>query len=42
VTLAVIKAERRLASFPLVRISRLSTMPVTAAERAVLKTLGVR
>jgi len=42
VPLASIKAERRLAGFPLVRISRLSTMPVTADERAVLKKLGVR
>lgn len=41
VPLAAIKARKELASFPLVRISRLSTMPVTAAERRVLKELGV-
>ena len=32
VALAAIKAERAFASFPLVRISRLSVMPVTDAE----------
>jgi predicted RNA-binding protein with PUA-like domain len=32
VTLAAIKAQPAFASFPLVRISRLSVMPVTAAE----------
>ena len=32
VTLAAIKAERAFASFPLVRMSRLSVMPVTDAE----------
>jgi predicted RNA-binding protein with PUA-like domain len=32
VTLAEIKADRAFASFPLVRISRLSVMPVTDAE----------
>jgi predicted RNA-binding protein with PUA-like domain len=32
VTLAAIKAQRALASFPLVRISRLSVMPVTDVE----------
>lgn len=32
VTLAAIKAERAFASFPLVRMSRLSVMPVTNAE----------
>lgn len=41
VPLAVIKARKELASFPLVRISRLSTMPVTAEERRVLRELGV-
>ncbi len=41
VPLAAIKARKDLASFPLVRISRLSTMPVTPAERRVLKELGV-
>ncbi|HEX3928559.1 MAG TPA: EVE domain-containing protein [Gemmatimonadales bacterium] len=42
VTLATIKADKRLASFALVRISRLSCMPVSAEHRAVLKELGVR
>jgi predicted RNA-binding protein with PUA-like domain len=32
VTLATIKADRAFASFPLVRMSRLSVMPVTTAE----------
>src|SRR6476660_2301356 len=32
VTLAEIKADKAFADFPLVRISRLSVMPVTAAE----------
>jgi len=32
VTLAAIKADRAFASFPLVRMSRLSVMPVTDAE----------
>src|SRR3989440_963309 len=32
VTLAAIKADRSFASFPLVRMSRLSVMPVTDAE----------
>jgi predicted RNA-binding protein with PUA-like domain len=32
VTLAAIKADRTFASFPLVRMSRLSVMPVTDAE----------
>jgi predicted RNA-binding protein with PUA-like domain len=32
VTLAEIKADKRFADFPLVRISRLSVMPVTDAE----------
>jgi predicted RNA-binding protein with PUA-like domain len=32
VTLAAIKAEKAFASFPLVRMSRLSVMPVTDAE----------
>lgn len=41
VPLAAIKARKELADFPLVRISRLSTMPVTAEERSVLKELGV-
>ena len=34
VTLAAIKADRAFASFPLVRMSRLSVMPVTDAEWA--------
>ena len=42
VTLAEIKAERRLAALPLVRISRLSVSPVTAPERTILRGLGVR
>jgi len=32
VTLAAIKADKTFASFPLVRMSRLSVMPVTDAE----------
>ena len=42
VPLAAIKAEARLAAFALVRISRLSCMPVSAEHRAVLRHLGVR
>ena len=41
VPLAAIKARKDLADFALVRISRLSTMPVTSAQRKVLKELGV-
>ena len=41
VALATIKAEPALRAFPLVRISRLSTMPVTAVERKALARLGV-
>ncbi|MGH7593609.1 MAG: EVE domain-containing protein [Gemmatimonadales bacterium] len=41
-TLAVIKAEPALQSLALVRISRLSCMPVSAKHRAVLKRMGVR
>ena len=41
VSLADIKARKDLADFPLVRISRLSTMPVTPAQRKVLTELGV-
>ncbi len=41
VPLASIKAEPKLKQFPLVRISRLSTMPVSPAERKVLAKLGV-
>ena len=32
VTLAAIKADKAFATFPLVRLSRLSVMPVTDAE----------
>ncbi|HRP08252.1 MAG TPA: EVE domain-containing protein [Gemmatimonadales bacterium] len=42
IPLARIKAEPGLAQFPLVRISRLSTMPVNAKERKLLEKLGVR
>ena len=42
VTLAQVKADPRLADFALVRISRLSTMPVSEAHRKVLTELGVR
>ncbi|MCE9581591.1 MAG: EVE domain-containing protein [Planctomycetes bacterium] len=41
VPLAAIKAEKALADFDLVRISRLSVMPVSPAHRAILKRLGV-
>ncbi len=41
VSLAAIKGVPALKSFPLVRISRLSTMPVTHAERKLLAKLGV-
>jgi predicted RNA-binding protein with PUA-like domain len=40
VTLAEIKADRSFASFPLVRMSRLSVMPVTDAEWARIEKLG--
>ena len=42
VTLAEIKAEQGLAEFALVRISRLSTMPVSAEHRKLLRKLGVK
>ncbi len=42
VTLATIKKEPRLATLALVRISRLSCMPVSPEHRAVLRELGVR
>ena len=42
VTLAAIKAEKKLADLALVRISRLSCMPVSAEHRAVLRKMGVR
>ena len=42
VTLATIKKDSRLATLALVRISRLSCMPVSPEHRAVLRELGVR
>lgn len=42
IPLARIKAERGLADFALVRISRLSTMPVSEKHRKVLEKLGVK
>jgi predicted RNA-binding protein with PUA-like domain len=42
VTLAQVKADPRLADFALVRISRLSTMPVGEKHRKLLEGLGVR
>ena len=42
VTLAQIKAEKKLATLALVRISRLSCLPVNAEHRAVLRKMGVR
>jgi len=41
VPLAALKAVKKLADFDLVRISRLSVMPVSAAHRAILAKLGV-
>ena len=40
VTLAEIKADRALAEFPLVRMSRLSVMPVTDAEWARIEKIS--
>ena len=40
VTLAAIKATARFASFPLVRIPRLSVMPVDDAQWAALEKMG--
>ena len=40
VTLAEIKADAAFASFPLVRMSRLSVMPVTDAEWARIEKLS--
>src|SRR5262245_59523594 len=40
VTLAEIKADRAFADFPLVRISRLSVMPVTDAEWARIEKMS--
>ena len=42
IPLARIKAVAGLAEFPLVRISRLSTMPVNEKERKLLEQLGVK
>jgi predicted RNA-binding protein with PUA-like domain len=42
VTLAEIKADRAFADFPLVRISRLSVMPVTDAEWKRIETMAGR
>ena len=42
VTLATVKADRGLADFGLVRISRLSTMPVNPHHRKLLAGLGVK
>src|SRR5262249_13871037 len=42
VTLATIKAEKGLKDFGLVRISRLSCMPVSPAHRELLRKLGVK
>ena len=42
VTLAEIKADKAFAEFPLVRISRLSVMPVTAAEWARIEKMASR
>ena len=40
VTLAAIKADKSFASFPLVRMSRLSVMPVTDAEWKRIEKMG--
>lgn len=42
VTLAEIKAERAFASFPLVRMARLSVMPVSDAEWARIENMSRR
>jgi predicted RNA-binding protein with PUA-like domain len=42
VTLAEIKADRAFADFPLVRMSRLSVMPVTDQEWARLEKMSSR
>lgn len=42
IPLATIKAQKGLADFGLVRISRLSTMPVSPEHRRILETLGVK
>lgn len=41
VTLAAIKADKAFASFPLVRISRLSVMPVTDEEWSRIEAIGM-
>ena len=40
VTLAAVKADKAFASFPLVRMSRLSVMPVTDAEWERIERMG--
>ena len=40
VTLAAVKADREFSSFPLVRISRLSVMPVTDDERKRIEAMA--
>jgi predicted RNA-binding protein with PUA-like domain len=40
VTLAEVKADRAFASFPLVRMSRLSVMPVTDEEWARIEKMS--
>ena len=40
VTLAAIKADKSFATFPLVRLSRLSVMPVTEDEWARIEKMG--
>ena len=40
VTLASIKADKRFATFPLVRLSRLSVMPVTEEEWARIEKMS--
>jgi predicted RNA-binding protein with PUA-like domain len=42
VPLSAMRAETGLKDFDLVRISRLSVMPVSPAHRAILRRLGVR
>ena len=42
VTLAEIKADRRVANFPLTRISRLSVMPVSDRERADIEKMAAK
>jgi predicted RNA-binding protein with PUA-like domain len=42
VTLAEIKADTRFRTFPLVRLSRLSVMPVTDAEWGRIESMGER